>query len=100
MDYPALIIPVTKVDPKVDVEPIRESFLSAEDEHIHKMCQFLSVVHFRVFIELLTLGCADDPEVYKGMPVGIQLVGPTLQEEVVLGAGEVIDAVLSSSRRD
>ena len=54
----------------------------------------------RVFIELLTLGCADDPEVYKGMPVGIQLVGPTLQEEVVLGAGEVIDAVLSSSRRD
>ncbi|RPD62973.1 general amidase [Lentinus tigrinus ALCF2SS1-6] len=76
VDYPALIMPVTKVDPKIDVKPVRESFWSAEDEHVHGMY---------------------DPEIYKDMPVGIQLVGPTLQEEVVLGVGKVVDTVLSSS---
>lgn len=38
----------------------------------------------------------DDPELYKGLPVGIQIVGPTLQEEVVLGVGEVIEAALKN----
>ena len=38
----------------------------------------------------------DDPQVSKGLPVGIQLVGPTLQEEVVLGVGEVVIAALKA----
>ena len=38
----------------------------------------------------------DDPEVSKGLPVGIQLVGPSLQEEIVLGLGEVVDAALKA----
>ena len=40
----------------------------------------------------------DDPEKFKGLPVGIQLVGPSLQEEVVLGLGEVVDAALKCAR--
>lgn len=39
MDYPALVIPVTKVDPQVDVKVSRE-YLSADDEDIDKLCQF------------------------------------------------------------
>ena len=39
MDYPALIIPVTKVDPTVDTKPTRESFWSEEDEVVHNMCE-------------------------------------------------------------
>ncbi|KAI0669931.1 general amidase [Trametes maxima] len=73
MDYPALIIPVTKVDPEVDVKPTREDFWSEEDKRVHGMY---------------------NPDIYKGVPVGIQLVGPTLQEEVVLGVGGVVDAAL------
>ena len=41
----------------------------------------------------------DDPECFKGLPVGIQLVGPTLQEEVVLGIGEVVDAALKAAKQ-
>lgn len=78
MDYPALIIPVTTVDPDVDVKHTRESFCSEDDEIVHKMY---------------------DPECFKGLPVGIQLVGPTLQEEVVLGIGEVVDAALKAAKQ-
>ncbi|KAI9063035.1 general amidase [Trametes sanguinea] len=73
LDYPALVIPVTAVDTQVDVKPNRESFWSDEDRAVHEMY---------------------DPKICQGLPVGIQLVGPTLQEEAVLGAGEVVDAAL------
>ncbi|KAI0639369.1 general amidase [Trametes polyzona] len=75
LDYPGLVIPVTKVDPVVDVLVPREEFWSEEDKVVHEMY---------------------DPEMYHGLPVGVQVVGPTLQEEVVLGAGEVIDAALKA----
>ncbi|KAI0778153.1 general amidase [Trametes elegans] len=73
LDLPSLVIPVTKVDPRLDVKPIREEFLSEEDQVVHTMY---------------------DPELCKGLPVGLQIVGPTLQEEIVLGVGQVVDAAL------
>ncbi|EIW64700.1 general amidase [Trametes versicolor FP-101664 SS1] len=75
LDCPSLIIPVTKVDPQVDVAPTREEFWSSEDKLIHGLY---------------------DPELYNGLPVGVQIVGSTLQEEVVLGIGEVIEAALKN----
>ena len=39
---------------------------------------------------------ADDPEIYKGAPVGVQVVGPTLQEEALLGVGEIVDAAIKA----
>ncbi|TBU38041.1 general amidase [Dichomitus squalens] len=77
-DYPSLIIPVTKVDPAIDTKPTRESFWGEEDEVVYNMY---------------------DPEAYEGLPVGIQLVGPTLQEEVVLGVGEVVNAALKAAQK-
>ena len=38
----------------------------------------------------------DDPEIYKGAPVGVQLVGPTLQEEALLGVGKIVDAAIKA----
>ena len=40
MDYPSLVIPVTKVDPEVDVKLEREEFWSEDDKGIHDMCMF------------------------------------------------------------
>ncbi|KAJ8495859.1 hypothetical protein ONZ51_g1452 [Trametes cubensis] len=76
LDCPGLVVPVTKVDPAVDTKPVREVFWSEEDRVVYDMY---------------------DPEIYKGVPVGVQIVGPTLQEEVVLGVGEVVDAALRSA---
>ncbi|KAI0374200.1 general amidase [Pilatotrama ljubarskyi] len=75
MDAPGLVIPVTNVDPEIDLKHSREEFWSEEDRIVHDMY---------------------DPEIYKGVPVGVQLVGPTLQEEVVLGVGAVVDAALKA----
>ncbi|OSD03465.1 general amidase [Trametes coccinea BRFM310] len=75
LDCPALVIPVTKVDRHVDIKPSRESFWSDEDRAVHEMY---------------------DSEICEGLPVGIQLVGPTLLEEAVLGAGEVVDKALKA----
>lgn len=38
MDYPALVIPVTRVDPELDVKIARQEFLSDEDVHIDGLC--------------------------------------------------------------
>ena len=36
----------------------------------------------------------DDPERFEGLPVGVQVVAPNYQEEIVLGLGEVVDSAL------
>ena len=45
---------------------------------------------------MLTVPVADDPDLYEGLPVGIQVVAPNYQEEIVLGLGEVVDTALKS----
>ena len=37
MDYPALVIPVTTVDPAIDVRSARDIFWSEDDDAIHNM---------------------------------------------------------------
>ena len=92
MDYPCLILPVTKVDSQLDIKSTREEFWSDVDKEVHELCMrhFLSSLSFEAH------RIPDDPEQFEGLPVGIQLVGPSLQEEVVLGIGEVLDAALKS----
>lgn len=34
--------------------------------------------------------CLDDPKVFHGAPVGLQLVGKTLEEEAVLAMTEIV----------
>lgn len=40
------------------------------------------------------VGFLDDPELLSGMPVGVQLVGRTHQEEALLAIGEIVDSAL------
>ncbi|EPQ60789.1 amidase [Gloeophyllum trabeum ATCC 11539] len=70
LDYPALAIPVTKVDPSVDTVQSRERFFSPDDETLHKLY---------------------DPEIFKGVPVGIQLVTQPQEEEALLAMGQIVD---------
>ena len=65
LDYPALVFPVTKADPAIDV--IEHGFqpMSKADEENHKTYQ--------------------KPEIYKGAPVSLQLVGRRYDDEKVSG---------------
>lgn len=47
------------------------------------------------FVELMGGGAiADDPEIYDGCPVSVQLIGRRLQEEKVLAITEYVAGVL------
>ncbi|KAL8637989.1 MAG: hypothetical protein Q9228_004813 [Teloschistes exilis] len=66
LDYPTLVFPVTRVDPKIDTKQEGYVPMSEKDEFNHVLY--------------------DDPEVYTGMPVGLQLVGRRYEDEKVVEA--------------
>lgn len=70
VDYPAVVLPITKVDPKVDGKVSRANdFLSDDDAKWHKKW---------------------DAEKLVNAPVGIQVVGRRYEEEAVLGYAEQV----------
>ncbi|TFK29470.1 general amidase [Coprinopsis marcescibilis] len=73
LDYSALVIPVTNVHPVKDARVARQEFLNDLDRMNHE---------------------AYHPQVFKDAPVAIQVVGRTLEEEAVIGMGEIVDKAL------
>lgn len=74
LDYPAVVFPVTAVDPAVDKKD--DDYTPANE--IDKF-----------FYELY------DPEVYKDAPVGLQIVGQRHEDEKVLEITKMVDSVLN-----
>ncbi|ELU38311.1 general amidase [Rhizoctonia solani AG-1 IA] len=81
VDYTVGIMPVTFVDPAVDKPVPAHDFYSDEDREIYHMCKDICAWGFEVLTEYVL----DDPEVFKGAPIGLQVVGQRLEEEAVLG---------------
>jgi Asp-tRNA(Asn)/Glu-tRNA(Gln) amidotransferase A subunit family amidase len=77
VDYPAVVLPVGKVDKQLDSAGAREWATYQPRNDLDKWNT-----------ELFDLDSMD------GMPVGIQLVARRLEEEKVLGAAKVVDALL------
>jgi len=77
LDYTVSILPVTTVDPAIDAKQPRENFIDAVDQAVHDMYE---------------------PEVYRDAPVGLQLVGRTLEEEGVIAMTEIVDAALKVAK--
>ncbi|KAJ6621105.1 general amidase [Mycena sp. CBHHK59/15] len=78
LDYPALVIPVSKVDQALDVKQPAHTFLSTEDR-----------VNYERY---------DGPLTYENAPISIQVVGRTMEEEAVIAMAEVVDAALKVSK--
>ncbi|KAL0071732.1 hypothetical protein AAF712_000654 [Marasmius tenuissimus] len=75
LDYAALVIPVSKVDQKLDVKRERSAFYNDDDK-----------AHYESY----------DPATYVNAPIAVQIVGRTLQEEAVLGMAEIVDFALKA----
>lgn len=71
LDYPALVFPVTKVDPTMDVVDQDYKPMNEKDEYNHHLWK-------------------SGPEKYKGAPVSLQLVGRRYEDEKVIEATEFI----------
>ncbi|KAI0778159.1 general amidase [Trametes elegans] len=75
LNYPCCAFPVTSVDPSLDAKRPPHTFLTADDKENYELY---------------------DPETFKNAPIGLQLVGGTLEEEAVIAMTEVVDAALKS----
>ncbi|GAA5904101.1 hypothetical protein JCM5296_000334 [Sporobolomyces johnsonii] len=74
LDAPAVVFPVTKVDPTVDVKPSTFAPLSELDQQFYD---------------------AYDPNVTAGMPASVQIVGKRWRDEELLGIGEAAAKVIA-----
>ncbi|GAA5836150.1 hypothetical protein JCM11251_007382 [Rhodosporidiobolus azoricus] len=74
-DYPASVIPVTKVDPAVDVQTPPHAYYSDFDKLNHERY---------------------DPAVFAGMPVALQVIGRKGEDEAVLRMTEICDEALKA----
>ncbi|QRV80629.1 amidase [Ceratobasidium sp. AG-Ba] len=73
LDYTVGVLPVTSVDPKLDQPAPPHEFYNDRDRDIYQMYK---------------------PEVFENGPVGLQVVGKRLEEEVVLGIMEEVQEAL------
>ncbi|CCF49837.1 hypothetical protein NDA11_004211 [Ustilago hordei] len=80
VDYPAVVLPITKVDPAVDgkVAPRTNDFLSEDDEKWYKKWEAAKLVN---------------------APVSIQIVGRRYEEEAVLGYAEQVWKAFAASKQ-
>jgi len=73
LDYPALVIPVSKVDQALDVQQPRHEFYTKEDQANYE---------------------GYNPATYENAPISIQVVARTMEEEAVIAMSEVVDEAL------
>lgn len=75
LDLAAYAFPVTFADKELDKKPPPHEFRNHEDQALYELY---------------------DPELFHGLPVGLQLIGRTLEEEGVIGMTEVVDRALKA----
>ncbi|KAF8221180.1 amidase [Tricholoma matsutake] len=75
LDYPAVVIPVSKVDPNLDKAKPPHAFLSRTDK-----------AHYETYT----------PEVYANAPIAVQIVARTLEEEALIAMSEIVDTALKA----
>ncbi|KAI0727609.1 general amidase [Fomitopsis betulina] len=77
LDYTTCAFPVTYADAVLDRAAPPHAFYNHEDEAIYRLY---------------------DPQLFHGLPVGLQLIGRTLEEEGVIAMTEVVDRALKMTR--
>lgn len=94
MDYATSVFPVTHVDPQLDVPLEPHSFYNHEDESIFRLC----IAFLLTFIQPnVMIYFADQTDLFSGCPVGLQLIGKTLEEEAVLRMTYIVDEALKKA---
>ena len=90
LDYAAAALPVTLVDKAVDKVELQYQPLNPKDWSRHQNCgpPFSTVAPYMLTTK------ADDPELYHGAHVGVQVVAGRLQEEKVIALAEYLDSLL------
>jgi hypothetical protein len=110
LDYSAAVIPVTRADQDIDIPDKSYKPLSEIDRKNWEACKFcfsayldnasaffffFTTTFFLAILTSMTKRIAtDDPEVYHGAPVGVQIVARKHEEEKVWAIACVVDRIL------
>jgi len=93
LDYPALSLPVSRVDATLDMKKPAHTFYNNIDKANYELC--LSSVSLK---DSYLPGCiSDDPSTFKNAPISVQVVGRTLEEEAVIAMSEIVDSAIKAS---
>ncbi|KDQ53028.1 hypothetical protein JAAARDRAFT_39744 [Jaapia argillacea MUCL 33604] len=79
MDYATTVFPVTFVDSRLDQPDPPHEFHNDHDKAVYHLY---------------------DPEVFHGLPVGLQVIGRTLEEEGVIAMTEIVHSALQTLRKE
>ena len=76
LDYPGVILPVTRVDKSIDLKDETYTPVNDRDKENYDMY---------------------DPELWNETPVSLQLIGRRLAEEKLLAVASVVDSVVNAA---
>ena len=93
LDYSSCVVPVTNVDKQIDLIDEKFKPLDDLDRDVAATCK--SSPFLREYSSNII---EDDPEIYDGAHVAVQLVGRRLQEEKVLALAEHVGEAIAASR--
>ncbi len=98
MDYSAAVIPVTKADKRIDLFNSDYHPLNGLDQKNWEACKYNSRnIPVPILISYPPFPRIDDPDVYDGAPVGVQIVARKHEEEKVWAIAKIIDAALKAA---
>jgi len=95
LDYTSVVVPVTTVDKKVDLKEQGFKALDEQDKSIQDDCKCARRSGGSCLKgEWCANTSADDPEIYDGAHVSVQLVGRRLQEEKMIAVAELVGNII------
>lgn len=85
LDYPAVVFPVTQVQPEIDVKETNYQPRNSKDEFNYNLCKifFFSNFSSQATTQLTQDRWIDEPEMYRDAPVSLQLIGRPYEDEKV-----------------
>lgn len=92
LDFTSLVVPVTFADKNVDVSPADFKPLTKIDSIVQAECK--AYPPSSEFVRWLTLLMLDDPDIYHGAPVAVQIIGRRLTEERIMALAEEVGRLL------
>lgn len=98
MDYSVAVIPVTKADKSLDLFDHDYQPLNETDRKNWEACKSLFKFRPRAYTVfcLAYEGYQDDPDIYDGARVGLQIVARKHEEEKVWAMTKIVDAALKT----
>jgi amidase len=80
---------VLEVDAAVDVKEAPHAFMSAIDKDMFDRCKVRPSSRADL---------TDDPALYDGMPIGLQVIGRRGEDEAVIRMAEIVDEALKKAK--